>query len=427
MLSSSIHGPRIFAPEPDVLQPNLRGVREEITMRGVPDLPSIDEARATLLTAVTPLPAADVHVTEALDLVLAEDVVAAHDVPAFANSAMDGFAVRAGDAGRRLRLMGESRAGAPFAGVVADGEAVRISTGAALPAGADGVLPLELAEVEGDVVVLGEAVSPGRNVRDAGDDLRAGATVLRAGTRVGPAEIGVAIGAGRKTVRCARRPRVAIVTTGDELQAPGSALAAGQIHDSNGPTLGALAHRSGAEVAGVGHVGDDLAATRAVIAQALDAADLVVLAGGVSVGPHDHVKPALAELGVRELLWRVALRPGKPTWMGERDGKLVLGLPGNPVSAYVTFLLFARPALAALQGGDPAVPRARAALGTAVQRHPDRDECVRVRRDEDGRVHPTGPQGSHILSSLVGADALAIIPRGEGELPAGTEVVLEPV
>jgi molybdopterin molybdotransferase len=154
---------------------------------------------------------------------------------------------------------------------------------------------------------------------------------------------------------------------------------------------------------------------------------MVVLAGGVSVGPHDHVKPALAQIGVRELLWRIALRPGKPTWMGERDGKLVLGLPGNPVSAYVTFLLFARPALVALQGGDPAVPRTTARLGVAVPRHPDRDEMVRVRHAPDGSVHPTGPQASHVLSSLVGADALALVPRGDGDLAAGVEVVLEPV
>jgi molybdopterin molybdotransferase len=396
-------------------------------MRDVPDLPSIDEARATLLAAVTPLPATEVDVTDALGLVLAEDIVAAHDVPAFANSAMDGFAVRSGPTGRRLRIAGESRAGTPFDGTVADGEAIRISTGAALPAGADAVLQVELVEVDGDAVVLGDAVAPGRNVRDAGGDLRGGATVLTAGTRVGPAELGVAIGAGRSRVRCARRPSVAVVTTGDELMVAGTALAPGQIHDSNGPTLAALALRAGAEVAGIGHVGDDLEATQSVIAQAIDAADLVLLAGGVSVGAHDHVKPALAALGVRELLWRVALRPGKPTWMGERDGTLVLGLPGNPVSAYVTFLLFARPALAALQGGDPTVPRTRAELAEALPRHPDRDECVRVRRGADGRVSPTGPQGSHVLSSLLGADALALVPRGEGDLPAGAEVVLEPV
>jgi molybdopterin molybdotransferase len=308
-----------------------------------------------------------------------------------------------------------------------EGEAVRISTGAALPAGADGVLPIELVEVDGDAVVLGEAVAPGRNVRDPGDDLRAGATVLRAGTRIGPAELGVAIGAGRMAVLAAPRPRLAVVTTGDELVEPGAQLQPGQIHDSNGPTLAALAARAGAEVIGRGHAIDDAEATRAVIGEALDVADVVVLAGGVSVGPHDHVKPALADLGVRELLWRVALRPGKPTWLGERDGKLVFGLPGNPVSAYVTFLLFARPALNALQGADATVPRTAARLAVAVARHPDRDECVRVRRRPDGTVEPTGPQGSHVLSSLLGADALAIVPRGDGELPAGTEVVLEPV
>jgi molybdopterin molybdotransferase len=366
-------------------------------------------------------------VPEALGLMLAEDVVAAGDVPAFANSAMDGFAVRAGPSNRRLRVVGESRAGTPFTGEVHDGEAVRISTGAALPAGADAVLQIELIEVDGDEIVLGDAVAAGRNVRDAGSDQRAGTRVLAAGTRLGPAELGVAIGAGRINVHVTPRPRVAILTTGDELMEPGTPLQPGQIHDSNGPTLAALASRAGAEVVGRGHAVDDPEATRAVIAQALDEADVVILAGGVSVGPHDHVKGALTELGVRELLWRVALRPGKPTWLGERDGKLVLGLPGNPVSAYVTFLLFARPALAALAGADPSVPRTSAPLAVALPRHPDRDEMVRVYRDADGRVAPTGPQDSHVLSSLLGADALALVPRGEGELPAGTEVVLEPV
>jgi molybdopterin molybdotransferase len=393
----------------------------------VADLPSIDDAREILLAAVRPLEPVDVPVAEALGLVLAETVTAAGDVPAFANSAMDGFAVRAGEAGRRLRIAGESRAGAPFTGMVGDGEAVRISTGAALPEGADGVLQVELADDEGDTVLLRDAVPAGRNVRPAGDDLRAGTAVLAPATRLGPAEIGVAINAGRMLVRCAPRPRLAVVTTGDELVEPGAPLGPGQIHDSNGPALAALAARSGAEVVGRGRATDDPEATRTVIAQALAAADVVVLAGGVSVGPHDHVKPALVDLGVRELLWRVALRPGKPTWMGERDGRLVLGLPGNPVSAYVTFLLFARPALAALQGADATVPRTTARLGVAIPRHPDRDECVRVRRAPDGTVSPTGPQGSHQLSSLLGADALAIVPRGEGELPAGAEVTLEPV
>jgi molybdopterin molybdotransferase len=390
-------------------------------------LPSIDEARATLLHAIQPLAPVNIGVADALGLVLAEDVTAGQDVPAFANSAMDGFAVRSGQPGQRLRIAGESRAGVPYEGTIVDGEAVRISTGAALPAGADGVLQLELATDDGDAVVLHEEVAPGRNVRGPGTDLRAGATVLTRGTRIGPAELGVAIGAGRMHLLAAPRPRVAIVTTGDELVEPGARLRPGQIHDSNGPTLAALAARAGAEVIGRGHATDDPEATREVIAEALDAADVLVLAGGVSVGPHDHVKPVLQELGVRELLWRVALRPGKPTWLGERDGKLVFGLPGNPVSAYVTFLLFARPALAALQGADATVPRTTATLARAIARHPDRDECVRVRRLPDGTVEPTGPQASHILSSLLGADALALVPRGEGELPAGATVTLEPV
>jgi molybdopterin molybdotransferase len=398
-------------------------------MRPVPPLPSVDEARATLLRALRPLTPVNLPVAEALGLVLAEEVTAAYDSPAFDNSAMDGFATRHGRAGDRLTLIGESRAGAPFPGTVDAGEAVRISTGAALPDGADGVLQQELVDVEGDTIVLREDVPAGRNVRTAGDDLRQGTRVLARGTRIGPAELGVAIGAGRMHLLVAPRPRLAVVTTGDELVAPGTRLEPGQIHDSNGPTLTALAARAGAEVVGQGHATDDPEATRAIVGEALDAADVVVIAGGISVGPHDHVKAALDALGVRQLLWRVALKPGKPTWLGLRDadGKLVLGLPGNPVSAYVTFLLFARPALAALQGADASVPRTEATLATALPRNPDRDELVRVRRRPDGTVEPTGPQGSHVLSSLLGADALAIVPRGDGELPQGAQVALEPV
>jgi molybdopterin molybdotransferase len=395
----------------------------------MPSLPSIDEARATLLAAVHPLEPVNLPVGDTLGLVLAEDVAAAQDVPAFANSAMDGYAVRAGQAGQKLRIAGESRAGAPYEGTVVDGEAIAISTGAALPAGADGVLQVELVDVDdgNGAVTLREDVGPGRNVRDAGGDLRGGTRVLQRGRRIGPAELGVAIGAGRQGLLVSPRPRLAVISTGDELVEAGAPLGPGQIHDSNGPMLAGLAARAGAEVVGRGHAIDDPEATRAVIAEALDVADVLVLAGGVSVGPHDHVKPALEELGVEELLWRVALRPGKPTWLGRRGRQLVFGLPGNPVSAYVTFLLFARPALNALQGADATVPRSSAVLAVDVPRHPDRDELMRVRRRPDGSVEPTGPQGSHVLSSLLGADALAIIPRGPGTLPAGTDVTLEPV
>jgi molybdopterin molybdotransferase len=388
---------------------------------------SIDEARAGVLAEARGLEAEDVAVSDALGRVLAEDVPAAQDVPGFANSAMDGFAVRSGGAGRRLRIVGESRAGAPAAVAVGEGEAVRISTGAMLPAGADAVLQIELCEVDGDAIVLGDDVAPDRNVRHPGEDMAAGARVLAAGKPLGPAELGVAVNAGRATVRCARRPRVAILATGDELVDPGAPLGPGQIHDSNAPMLRALATQAGAR-ATTRRLPDDRAATEAAIGEALDGADLVVLSGGVSVGPHDHVKPALAAQGVEEVFWRVALRPGRPTWFGVRrsDQTLVLGLPGNPVSAYVTFVLFARPALAALQGADPRLPMRRARLAVAVARHPDRDECVRVAIDATGAATPTGPQGSHVLSSLLGADGLAVVPRGEGALAAGSEVDVYP-
>jgi molybdopterin molybdotransferase len=388
------------------------------------ELLAIDDARARVLAAVAPLEGQDVALAEALGRVLAEDVTAAHDVPGFANSAMDGFAVRSGPAGRRLAVVGESRAGAPAGLAVGDGEAVRISTGAALPAGADAVLQVELVTEQGAAVTLHEETAPGRNVRHPGEDLRAGSVVLRAGDRLGAAAVGVAAAAGRASVRCARLPAVAVLATGDELVKAGAPLAPGQLHDSNGLTLAALVARAGCPVAHRARVPDDAEGTRASIERALDVADVLVISGGVSVGPHDHVKGALAALGVDEVFWRVALRPGKPTWFGTRGRALVFGLPGNPVSAMVTFLLFARPALAALQGaaGDP--PRERAVLADAVPRSLERDECARV-RVRDGRAELTGPQGSHQLTSMLAADALAIIPRGEGELPAGSEVELE--
>jgi molybdopterin molybdotransferase len=387
---------------------------------------SIDEARARVLAAAAALPAQDVAVADALGRVLAEDVAAARDVPAFADSAMDGFAVRSGPRGRALRVAGESRAGAPAAGALEEGQAIRISTGAVLPAGADAVLEVERVIAADGTVELGDDVAAGRNVRPAGDDLRAGQVVLPAGTALGPAELGVAVECGRATVRCARRPALAIVATGDELRAPGEPLEPGQLHDSNGLTLAALATRAGADVVAVTRAADSLEATRSAIAAALEAAEVVVLSGGVSVGPHDHVKPALEALGVREAFWRVALRPGKPTWFGTRDDRLVFGLPGNPVSSMVTFLLFVRPALARLQGAPAPPPRERARLAVAVPRHPDRDECVRVRL-ADGEARPTGPQGSHQLLSMVGARGLAVVPAGAGELPAGSIVEVEPV
>jgi molybdopterin molybdotransferase len=388
------------------------------------DLLTIDEARALVLGAVTPLEAEELTIGAALGRVLAEDVTAAHDVPSFANSAMDGFAVRSGPAGRELAIVGESRAGTPAGVPVGDGEAVRISTGAAMPDGADAILPVEDADDGGTTVTTRIDLPRGHHVRAPGEDLHGGEVVLRAGTVLGAAELGLAVEAGRATLRCARRPRVAVLATGDELVAPGEPLRHGQLHNSNAVTLAALAVRAGAELAGATEVRDDADATRDAIQRALGGTDVLLLTGGVSVGPHDHVKPALAALGVEEVFWRVALRPGKPLWFGRRGAQLVFGLPGNPVSAMVCFMLFARPALAAMQGAPAPPPRTRAVLGAPVARQRAREEAVRVRL-EDGRALPTGPQGSHQLHSMLGADALAIVPRGEGEAPAGAEVEIE--
>lgn len=386
---------------------------------------TIDEARAEILAAVPAPVAEEVALAVAHGRILAEDVAAAHEVPPFANSAMDGFAVRG--TGPEFAVVGESRAGRPYAGILGDEEAVAISTGAALPEGADAVVPIERVtkglDERGFVVVEGP-IAPGDHVRWPGEDLRAGAVVIERGTRLSPAALGVAAGAGRGTLLVARRPYVAIVATGDELVAPGERLGPGQIHDSNALALAALAREEGAEVVASLRAPDDRAATIEVLQEALGSADLVLVSGGVSVGPHDHVKAALSELGVQERFWRVALRPGKPTWFGIRGETLVIGLPGNPVSALVTFVLFARPALAAFQGAAPA-PRRRVPLAASIARRAERDEAVRVRLDADGRAHTTGPQGSHVLSSMLGADGLVIVPRGAGELEAGSIVELE--
>jgi molybdopterin molybdotransferase len=400
-------------------------------MSGVPDpLLSIAEARRRVLDAITPLGTERVPVADALDRVLAQDVVATTDVPPFPSSAMDGYAVAAGPAARELRLAGESRAGAPAEARLEAGEAIRISTGAAIPGGATAVIRQEDTAERDGTVALSAAVETGQNIRPAGEVLLAGSTVLGAGTRLGAAELGAAVTAGAGELSVGRRPRVQVLSTGDELVEPGTALLPGQIHNSNAPMLTGLAAHAGATCAAPGQLPDDRAATESGLAEALERSDVVIVSGGVSVGPHDHVKAALATLAVQEIFWRVALQPGKPTWFGSRDGKLVFGLPGNPVSAAVTFALFAAPALAALQGAAAQAAQHDAELAEAVRRNLDREQAIRVRlRTRGGALIavPNGPQGSHVITSLLGADALALIPAGEGELPAGTVVALTPL
>ncbi len=401
-------------------------------MSGAP-LP-VAAARELLLAEARVTEGEPVPLAECLGRVSAEPVRAAVSLPGFDNSAMDGYAVRAGDLADGegpLRIVGESRAGVPAAVAVGAGEAVRISTGAALPAGADAVVPVEQArEQDGAMVATATPVAAGAHVRRAGEDLEAGAVALAAGTRIGAAELGVLAGAGVPEVVCARRPRLVVLTGGDELLAPGEAVAPGQIFDSNRFSLVAMGREAGAEASFGGGMADSLEATRAAIEGALGA-DLLVLCGGVSVGRHDHVKEALAELGVEQLFWRVALRPGGPTWGGvlRRPGgrpTLVFGLPGNPVSAQVTFRLFVQPALLATSGRDPEPRRASATLGADVRGLAKRDVYLRCRLEPgpDGwRALPTGErQGSHILTSMLGADCLAVIPAGSERMSAGEPV-----
>jgi molybdopterin molybdotransferase len=393
------------------------------------DALSIAQARRLIAAAVTPLSAEPVHVTEARGRALAEDIHAGGDVPPFANSAMDGFAVTSGPPGRTLPVVGESRAGVPASVELAPGQAIRIATGAVLPTGADCVIPREQAREHVDLsVTLDVEAVAGMHVRGAGEDLRAGDLVLARGRQLEAAELGLAVAAGSSHLRCARRPRVVIASTGDELREPGEPLSAGQIHNSNAVTLTALAEACGAVVRDGGRVSDDRTHTERILGQALQGCDVLVVSGGVSVGSHDHVRPALAALGVQERFWRVSLRPGRPTWFGAGDGSLVFGLPGNPVSAMVTFLLFVRPALAALQGLTAAPVLRVAILDQAVPRRADRDEAVRVAlRETDGgaRAVVTGPQGSHQLSSMLEADALLLVRAGDGQLAAGTAVQVE--
>lgn len=395
----------------------------------------VTEARRRVLELARPLGAEVVPLNRALGRVLAEDVSAADPVPGFDNSAMDGFAVRAADtagaSGRSpvtLRIAGESRAGIPAARTLARGEAIAISTGAMLPEGADAVVRVEDTAARNGAVAIAAQVEPGLDVRHAGEDIEPGAGVLAAGTALGAAELGVLASVGRESVSCARRPRVAILTTGDELRAPGEPLAPGCIRDSNAHSVPPLAAEAGGAPGAVEHAADEPEATRAALERALRS-DIAVVCGGVSVGEHDHVRPVLSELGAREVFWGVAMRPGKPTWFGaSARGGLVFGLPGNPVSAMVCFHLFARPAIRAICGARPEITRTTALLDEALHKRPGRAHFVRCRLTLGGdglHASPTGAQGSHILTSMLGADGLVHFPSERSSLEQGERVEIE--
>ena len=393
---------------------------------------ALDEARARILAAVTPIADSErVPLAESRDRVLAEAVTASADVPAHTNSAMDGYALRAADAatpGTRLRPVGESFAGHPFAGTVGAGECVRIMTGAVLPDGADCVVMQERATVHEDGVAFDKAPADGDNVRPAGEDIARGATVLAPGRWLTPADIGLLASVGAGEVSVHRRPRVALFSTGDELQPVGQALGPGDIHDSNRYTLRALLEGLGVAVQDLGIVRDTPEALEDAFARAAGC-DALITSGGVSVGEADFVLDALRRRGDVGF-WKVAMKPGKPLAFGRLDAALFFGLPGNPVSAMVTFMQLVRPALIRLAGAEPAPPlRVPLPLAAPVRKAPGRTEFQRARLLPGANgmaVEPLGHQGSGVLRSMSLADCFIVLDADCGDLDAGAVVSVEP-
>ncbi|QYE36880.1 molybdopterin molybdotransferase MoeA [Polymorphobacter sp. PAMC 29334] len=368
----------------------------------------VDEAQARLLNGVVPLPAETVPFAAALGRILAADVVAKLTQPPFAASAMDGYAIRWADRAGPWRLTGESAAGRSFAGHVGPGETVRILTGAPLPAGADTVVVQEDVARDGDIVTLTGDGPPreGAHIRRAGLDFPAGQSVAAAGSRVTPARIGVAAAAGYATLPVHRRPRVAILATGDELVTPGVAPGPSQIVSSNGVMLTALLGKY-ADVIDGGIVADTREALTAAIAAQADA-DVLVTIGGASVGDHDLVQPVLREMGATIDFWRIALRPGKPMLAGMLGATRVVGLPGNPVSAFVCATLFVVPLLRALGGDlDPLPCSIPARLGVDLEANGPRRDYLRARLI-DGVVAPASAQDSAMLRVLADSNVLIV-------------------
>ena len=392
---------------------------------------SVDDARRHILEACVPLAPRPVPLLEAAGCVVAESVVAGEDVPPFANTAMDGYALRAADtagAPVRLSVVATLAAGAAPDVHVEAGQAVRIMTGAPMPPGADAVVMVERTHAveDGAAVVIEAAAAPGDNVREPGEDLRRGQTLFDKGTVLSAGHLGVLASVGRQRVSVVPRARVGVLSTGDELVDDGSPLCPGQIRDSNRPTLLALTTAAGCEAVDLGLVGDDEEALQAAVEGAAATCDALVTSGGVSVGDFDYVKAVLGRLGDMRW-WQVAVRPAKPLAFGLIGHTPVFGLPGNPVSSMVSFELFARPALRSMMGlADLDRPRVSAVADEALRRRRDgKLHLVRVVASADGdgewHVRSSGGQGSHMLSAMARANALAVLPDGEG-VDAGDSV-----
>jgi molybdopterin molybdotransferase len=390
---------------------------------------SFEEACERLEAWAKPIEPSRVRLADAAERVLAEDVVAAGPLPPFDYSAMDGYAVVAASvqAGRPMPVAGESRAGAPPPPLT-EGAAMRIFTGAPIPAGADAVIMQERATREAGDVTFEAAPRAGENIRRAGEDVAAGAVVLRKGRLLGPAEMSLLASVDRGAVLAHPAPHVVVVPTGDELREPGSPPRAGSIPESNGLAIRGMAARAGAEARVARATRDDVRAVTGVIERALDSADVLVTIGGVSVGDHDVVREALERAGCTLDAWKVAIRPGKPIVIGRRGAALVLGLPGNPASAMVTFGLFGVPILRAMRGlGRWKIVRLQARLEAAVKSPPGRRPFLRATLSEDRQsVQCARNQSSGAASVMAESNALVTLPAEADGARAGDRVEVIP-
>ena len=387
----------------------------------------LTEATELVLAAAAPLQPERVSLGEAAGRVLTEEGRSAVDLPPFDRSAMDGYAVRAADTGgQALQLAGEIAAGETRETPLEPGTALGITTGAPIPPGADAVLQSELAELNGGTVRATEALESGTHVRFRGEDVHAGDLIAPAGEPLTLARVSSLAAAGVGEVAVHRRARLHLLVTGSELLPLGAPPEPGKIHESNGLMVRLLAERAGAQVIDHGVIADDFESTRAAVEAGL-AGDVLVVSGGVSVGPHDHVKPAFEACGVEEVFWRVRVKPGKPLWFGRRGETLVFGLPGNPLSSIVGFLAFIEPALRRLHGErDPHMRTVPARLTEAAGPSDGRTTFLtsRLALGADGILEatPTAGQGSHLTGALGQSDGFAIAPHGSGPLPAGAMV-----
>lgn len=395
---------------------------------------SVEEARLRILENLRPLGAETVALSAGLGRVLADDLTARLTHPPVAMSAMDGYALRAADATKvptTLTVVGEAPAGGVFAGTVGAGQAVRIFTGGPLPRGADTVVIQEDTDRDGDRVTIKEAAAAGDNIRDAGIDFKAGQTLLKRGRVLHVRDIALAAAANHPWLTVGRRPRVAILATGDELVKPGDPLGPNQIISSNGPGLAAFVDACGGEAVDLGIAPDDADTLRAIAARATGV-DLLVTIGGASVGDRDLVQKVLGEVGLKVDFWKIAMKPGKPLIFGDFKGIPMIGLPGNPVSALVCSILYLRPAILALQGSsDTTIPMAKAKLGRAVKANNFREDFLRATLTQDAQGEPIATplpvQDSAMLSVLAGADCLVRRPPNATPSAAGEWVPIVPL